>query len=171
MSSSWRLKSTLFDVANDNLHARIDSCHFIASSRAGLFYFKQLKVFKKTCKSKPQLTMRKPKLLLMGPRRSGKSSIQSVIFHKMAPNDTLFLESTMTPQTADSSAVHEHDGGGSAGGFHVHQQQQLMMHQYSSFAKFEIWDLPGDVVDPAMTLHELQLFQGAHCSLVFVLDA
>ena len=35
-----------------------------------------------------------PRLLLMGLRRSGKSSIQKVVFHKMAPNDTLFLEST-----------------------------------------------------------------------------
>merc|ERR1719154_588851 len=30
----------------------------------------------------------------MGPRRSGKSSIQKVVFHKMSPNETLFLEST-----------------------------------------------------------------------------
>ena len=36
----------------------------------------------------------KPKILLMGPRRSGKSSIQKVVFHKMSPNETLFLEST-----------------------------------------------------------------------------
>ena len=26
--------------------------------------------------------------------RSGKSSIQKVVFHKMSPNETLFLEST-----------------------------------------------------------------------------
>jgi Ras-related GTP-binding protein C/D len=46
----------------------------------------------------------KPKILLMGLRRqlfdflnvcrSGKSSIQKVVFHKMSPNETLFLEST-----------------------------------------------------------------------------
>lgn len=53
----------------------------------------------------------KPRLLLMGQRRldimfykkrlkmlidhrSGKSSISSVVFHKMPPNETLFLEST-----------------------------------------------------------------------------
>ncbi len=35
-----------------------------------------------------------PKILLMGLRRSGKSSIQKVVFHKMSPNETLFLEST-----------------------------------------------------------------------------
>ena len=28
------------------------------------------------------------------PCRSGKSSIQKVVFHKMSPNETLFLEST-----------------------------------------------------------------------------
>lgn len=35
-----------------------------------------------------------PKILLFGLRRSGKSSIQKVVFHKMSPNETLFLEST-----------------------------------------------------------------------------
>jgi len=37
---------------------------------------------------------RRPRLLLMGQRRSGKSSISSVVFHKMPPTETLFLEST-----------------------------------------------------------------------------
>lgn len=36
----------------------------------------------------------KPKIILFGLRRSGKSSIQKVVFHKMSPNETLFLEST-----------------------------------------------------------------------------
>ncbi|KAJ8322302.1 hypothetical protein KUTeg_000776 [Tegillarca granosa] len=39
-------------------------------------------------------TEHKPRILLMGLRRSGKSSIQKVVFHKVAPNETLFLEST-----------------------------------------------------------------------------
>jgi Ras-related GTP-binding protein C/D len=34
------------------------------------------------------------KIILAGMRRSGKSSIQKVVFHKMSPNETLFLEST-----------------------------------------------------------------------------
>ena len=56
----------------------------------------------------------KPRLLLMGLKRyrsicyfidssllnfsirSGKSSISNVVFHKMAPNETLFLEATTT---------------------------------------------------------------------------
>lgn len=29
----------------------------------------------------------KPKILLFGLRRSGKSSIQKVVFHKMSPNE------------------------------------------------------------------------------------
>ena len=36
----------------------------------------------------------KPRIVLMGLRRSGKSSIQKVVFHKLSPNETLFLEST-----------------------------------------------------------------------------
>ena len=38
----------------------------------------------------------RPHILLMGPRRGGKSSIQRVVFHKMSPHETLFLESTNT---------------------------------------------------------------------------
>ena len=36
----------------------------------------------------------KPRILIMGLRRSGKSSIQKVVFHKLSPNETLLLEST-----------------------------------------------------------------------------
>lgn len=36
----------------------------------------------------------KPRVLLMGLKKSGKSSIQKVVFQKMSPNETLFLEST-----------------------------------------------------------------------------
>ncbi|KAB0368610.1 hypothetical protein FD755_019644 [Muntiacus reevesi] len=35
----------------------------------------------------------KPRILLVGLRRSGKSSIQKVVFHKMSPKETLFLVS------------------------------------------------------------------------------
>ena len=35
-----------------------------------------------------------PRIMFTGPRRSGKSSIERVIFHKMSPHETLFLEST-----------------------------------------------------------------------------
>jgi predicted AAA+ superfamily ATPase len=33
----------------------------------------------------------RPRILLMGSRRAGKSSIQKVVFHKMSPHETLFL--------------------------------------------------------------------------------
>ena len=42
-----------------------------------------------------------PKILLMGLRRSGKSSIYKVVFHKMSPTETLFLESTSKIATED----------------------------------------------------------------------
>lgn len=38
----------------------------------------------------------KRKILIMGLPRSGKSSIRSVVFQKLSPNETLFLESTQT---------------------------------------------------------------------------
>jgi len=34
------------------------------------------------------------RIFLMGPKRSGKSSIEKVVFHKLSPHETLFLEST-----------------------------------------------------------------------------
>lgn len=42
----------------------------------------------------PQDLDKKPRILLMGLQRSGKSSIQKVVFHKMSPGDTVFLDST-----------------------------------------------------------------------------
>jgi len=59
----------------------------------------------------------KPRILLMGLRRSGKSSIQKVVFHKMSPNETLFLESTSKIVKDDINN--------------------------SSFVQFQIWDLIG----------------------------
>lgn len=61
----------------------------------------------------------KPKILLMGLRRSGKSSIHKVVFHKMSPNETLFLESTNKIQKEDVTNT--------------------------SFVQFAIWDFPGQV--------------------------
>ena len=34
----------------------------------------------------------KPRILLVGLRRSSKSCIQKVVFHKMSPKETLFLD-------------------------------------------------------------------------------
>uniref|UniRef100_A0A182QCF8 Ras-related GTP-binding protein n=1 Tax=Anopheles farauti TaxID=69004 RepID=A0A182QCF8_9DIPT len=86
----------------------------------------------------------KPRILLMGLRRSGKSSIQKVVFHKMSPNETLFLESTNKIVKDDINN--------------------------NSFVQFQIWDFPGqiDFFDP--TFDSDMIFGGCG-ALVFVIDA
>ncbi|XP_076335453.1 ras-related GTP binding C/D [Tachypleus tridentatus] len=86
----------------------------------------------------------KPRILLMGLRRSGKSSIQKVVFHKMSPNETLFLESTNKIIKDDISN--------------------------SSFVQFQIWDFPGqiDFFDPTF---DSEVIFGGCGALVFVIDA
>ena len=86
----------------------------------------------------------KPKILLMGPRRSGKSSIQKVVFHKMSPNETLFLESTNKIVKDDISN--------------------------SSFVQFYVWDFPGQI-DFFDTTFDTDLIFGGCGALVFVIDA
>merc|ERR1719495_2680095 len=80
----------------------------------------------------------------MGPRRSGKSSIQKVVFHKMSPNETLFLESTNKIVKDDISN--------------------------SSFVQFYIWDFPGQIDFFDTTFDTDQIFSGVG-ALVFVIDA
>merc|ERR1719244_1722847 len=81
----------------------------------------------------------------MGPRRSGKSSIQKVVFHKMSPNETLFLESTNKIMKDDISN--------------------------SSFVQFYIWDFPGQIdFFDTVTFDTDQIFSGVG-ALVFVIDA
>ncbi|XP_067335820.1 ras-related GTP-binding protein D isoform X2 [Channa argus] len=86
----------------------------------------------------------KPRILLMGLRRSGKSSIQKVVFHKMSPNETLFLESTNKICREEVSS--------------------------SSFVSFQIWDFPGqiDFFDP--TFDYEMIFRGTG-ALIFVIDS
>ncbi|KAG0151921.1 hypothetical protein CROQUDRAFT_36202 [Cronartium quercuum f. sp. fusiforme G11] len=57
----------------------------------------------------------RPKLLFMGPRSGGKSSIREVVFHKLQPDQTLHLETT----------------------------RRITQDDINSFIDFEIWDLPG----------------------------
>ncbi|ETI19739.1 hypothetical protein G647_08752 [Cladophialophora carrionii CBS 160.54] len=89
-----------------------------------------------------RLRQSKPRLLLMGQRRSGKSSITNVVFHKTPPQETLFLESTT-------------------------QIQKDTMH---SFMDFQIWDFPGqiDYFDPTFDTNQIFSEIGA---LVWVIDA
>ena len=64
-----------------------------------------------------------PRILLMGPRRGGKTSIQRVIFQKMSPHETLFrLEATQ----ALERAVVDH----------------------TPLCRFTVWDFPGDYYAP-----------------------
>jgi Ras-related GTP-binding protein C/D len=59
------------------------------------------------------------RIMFTGPRRSGKSSIERVIFHKMSPHETLFLEST---HNVDVHVIANND-----------------------FVKFQTWDFGGDM--------------------------
>lgn len=86
----------------------------------------------------------KPRILLMGLRRSGKSSIQKVVFHKMSPNETLFLESTNKIVKDDINN--------------------------SSFVQFQIWDFPGQIDFFDASFDSDMIFGGCG-ALVFVIDA
>ncbi|CAL8574722.1 GTP-binding protein gtr2 [Xanthoria parietina] len=84
----------------------------------------------------------KPKMLLMGLKRSGKSSISNVVFHKMAPHETLFLEAT--------TAI---------------QKQNVM-----KFMDFQIWDLPGQIDYLSSSLDSNSVFSDVG-GIVWVIDA
>jgi Ras-related GTP-binding protein C/D len=86
----------------------------------------------------------KPRILIQGLRRSGKSSIQKVVFHKMSPNETLFLENTSKIVKSDISN--------------------------SSFVQFQIWDFPGQIDFFDGTFDAEAIFGGAG-ALIFVVDA
>jgi len=86
----------------------------------------------------------KPRVLLMGLKKSGKSSIQKVVFHKMSPNETLFLESTTKVVKSDISN--------------------------NSFVQFHIWDFPGQLNMFDSTFDSESIFGGCG-AIVFVIDA
>ena len=77
-----------------------------------------------------------PRVLLMGTRRGGKSSIQNVVFHRMSPHETLFLESTNRTIKHDIAS--------------------------SSFLRFEVWDFPGHL-DTASAAINPELTYGSGC--------
>ncbi|KAK2604976.1 hypothetical protein N8I77_007862 [Diaporthe amygdali] len=85
----------------------------------------------------------KPRLLLMGQRRSGKSSISSVVFHKVPPTETLFLESTVRIQK-DSMA---------------------------SFMDFQVWDFPGQIDFLDNPSFDIDAVFGEIGALIWVIDA
>ncbi|PNY24714.1 GTP-binding protein gtr2 [Tolypocladium capitatum] len=95
----------------------------------------------------------KPRLLLMGPTadgdtcRSGKSSISSVVFHKLPPNETLFLEST------------------------ARIQKDSMASRGSSFMDFQVWDFPGQIDVFENTNFDMDAIFGEIGALIWVIDA
>mmetsp|Transcript_32005 Transcript_32005/g.42230 ORF Transcript_32005/g.42230 Transcript_32005/m.42230 type:complete len:366 (-) Transcript_32005:72-1169(-) len=92
----------------------------------------------------------KPRILVMGARRSGKSSIQRVVFNKMSPHETLFLESTA--------------------------QLDIKLVANNPFVQFQIWDFPGDydfrgdLVYVGQVLDEQMVFSQC-AALILVIDA
>ncbi len=84
-------------------------------------------------------------IFLLFSKRSGKSSIKNVVFHKMQPNETLFIETTTKTNVEDVSCC--------------------------SFITFQVYDCAGQVDifnDP--TLDHQTLLKGCG-SLIFVIDA
>ncbi|GBB95986.1 hypothetical protein RclHR1_02660007 [Rhizophagus clarus] len=85
----------------------------------------------------------RPRLLIMGLRRSGKSSIQKVVFHKMAANETLFLEST----------------------------NKIIKENITSFIDFQVWDFPGQIDYFDTATYDSDVIFGEYGALIFVIDA
>mmetsp|Transcript_22853 Transcript_22853/g.65931 ORF Transcript_22853/g.65931 Transcript_22853/m.65931 type:complete len:628 (+) Transcript_22853:86-1969(+) len=76
-----------------------------------------------------------PRILLMGPRRGGKTSIQRVVFHKMSPHETLFrLEATQSPER--------------------------FVVDHTPLCRFTIWDFPGDYYGGASEMQQQQQQHG-----------
>lgn len=82
-------------------------------------------------------------MLLMGQRRSGKSSISSVVFHKLAPNETLFLESTA----------------------------RIQKDTMASFMDFQVWDFPGQIDVFDNPSFDMEAIFGEIGALIWVIDA
>ena len=88
-----------------------------------------------------------PKVLLMGLRTSGKSSIRKVVFEKVPPQETTFLPTTTRVETDDIDK--------------------------DTFVKFQVCDFPGqmDPFDPATrgSLDPNQIFENCG-AIVYVMD-
>ena len=111
----------------------------------------------------------KPRVLLMGARRSGKSSIQKVVFHKMSPHETLFIVRERCPNhaiTAIQLALTPS---------HARTQEatnKIVKNDIanSSFVQFEVWDFPGHV-DTSSAAVKPESTYGSCGALVWVIDA
>ncbi|CAE8596912.1 unnamed protein product [Polarella glacialis] len=83
-----------------------------------------------------------PKVLLVGPHRGGKTSILKVVFQKLSPHETLFLETT--------------------------PKLELTSISRNSLVKFKVLDFPGSTVFDDST--DPMLFSKT-CVVAFVIDA
>lgn len=88
------------------------------------------------------LTHGKQKILLMGLRRSGKSSIRQVVFRGMQPIETLYLESTSKPTSE----------------------------KLNSLAEFVIEEIPGQMDIMNTELDANKIFQGVN-TVIYVIDS
>jgi len=90
-----------------------------------------------------------PRIVLMGSRRSGKTSMERVVFGKMSPHETLFVASTSSPT--------------------------LRMVANSDLAHFAIFDVPGGCELSELSFNGAQLTPvavfGRCVVLVYVVDA
>jgi len=86
-----------------------------------------------------------PRVILMGPRGAGKTSIQSVVFQKMSPQET---ESRLAPT----------------------QKLENLVVDHTDKCEFTVWDSPGDCNDVS-DLEGLDDIILGSTSLVFVMDA
>lgn len=120
----------------------------------------------------------KPRVLLMGARRSGKSSIQKVVFHKMSPHETLFIVHftrmrtrrqiymppppllTLSPSRVRAAAAAQE------------ATNKIVKNDIanSSFVQFEVWDFPGHV-DTSSAAVKPESTYGGCGALVWVIDA
>ncbi|PVU87993.1 hypothetical protein BB561_006087 [Smittium simulii] len=82
----------------------------------------------------------KPKILLMGPPRSGKSSILMVIFEKRDQLETVYLQPTTD------------------------------IVEYTMYGGIEVYDLPGISYEHDYQFIDLNLFLGENTVIVFVID-
>mmetsp|Transcript_4115 Transcript_4115/g.8891 ORF Transcript_4115/g.8891 Transcript_4115/m.8891 type:complete len:442 (+) Transcript_4115:76-1401(+) len=99
---------------------------------------------------KQALSLNRPRILLMGPRRSGKTSIQRVLFTKMSPHETLFLETT--------------------------NSLSIKFVANNPFVQFEIWDFPADCsLEEGVAFEDQRLSAdlifGNCAALAFIIDA
>jgi Ras-related GTP-binding protein C/D len=92
--------------------------------------------------------------------RSGKSSISSVVFHKLPPAETLYLETTTHIKKESMQYVL----------LSTFTPTKTNFDCYSSFMDFQVWDLPGHLnyLDPAFDMTSIFSEIGA---LIWVIDA